>query len=85
MHYLDFSEKLPQSRLQRDLTDSTVIRNVGMAFGYTLVALKSIEAGLKKIVPNISVINEELEKNCCVIVKDIKQYYGNMDFQMHMN
>ena len=64
-----FSEKLPQSRLQRDLTDSTVIRNVGMAFGYTLVALKSIDAGLKKIVPNRLVIKEELEKNCCVIVE----------------
>ena len=64
-----FSEKLPQSRLQRDLTDSTVIRNVGMAFGYTMVALKSIVAGLKKIVPNTTVINAELEKNCCVIVE----------------
>ena len=64
-----FSEKLPQSRLQRDLTDSTVIRNVGMAFGYSLVAFKSIQAGLEKITPNNKVISEELEKNCCVITE----------------
>ena len=64
-----FSEKLPQSRLQRDLTDSTVIRNVGMAFGYSLVAFKSIQAGLEKITPNNRVISEELEKNCCVITE----------------
>lgn len=64
-----FSEKLPQSRLQRDLTDSTVIRNVGMAFGYTLVAIKSIQVGLGKITPNYNVINQELEKNCCVITE----------------
>lgn len=64
-----FSEKLPQSRLQRDLTDSTVIRNVGMAFGYTLVAIKSIQVGLGKISPNYNIINQELEKNCCVITE----------------
>ena len=44
-----FSSKLPQSRLQRDLTDSTVIRNVGLAFGYTIVAINSISKGIHKI------------------------------------
>ncbi len=39
-----FATKLPISRLQRDLTDSTVLRNVGLAFGFTLIALKSLSA-----------------------------------------
>ena len=67
-----FSTKLPQSRLQRDLTDSTVIRNVGLAFGYTMVAVNSIMKGIKKIEPNTAVLNEELEKHYYVIVEGIQ-------------
>tara|TARA_Y100000992_G_scaffold265331_1_gene202625 strand:- start:54 stop:1412 length:1359 start_codon:yes stop_codon:yes gene_type:complete len=67
-----FSTKLPQSRLQRDLTDSTVIRNVGLAFGYTMVAVNSIMKGVKKIEPNTAVLNEELEKHYYVIVEGIQ-------------
>ena len=67
-----FSSKLPQSRLQRDLTDSTVIRNVGMAFGYTMVAMNSISKGIQKITPNIFVIKAELDKHYYVIVEGIQ-------------
>ncbi len=56
-----FSAKLPVSRLQRDLTDSTVIRNIGVPFAHSIIALKSIEKGLAKLVVNDSMIHADLE------------------------
>ncbi len=61
------SRKLPISRLQRDLTDSTVLRNVGMAFGYSIIALQNISNGLKKISPNTVVILDDLYTNSAVL------------------
>jgi len=61
------SRKLPISRLQRDLTDSTVLRNVGMAFGYSIIALQNISNGLDKIYPNTSAILDDLHKNTVVL------------------
>ena len=61
------SRKLPISRLQRDLTDSTVLRNVGMAFGYSIIALKNITNGLDKVVPNKPVITKDLQKHVVVL------------------
>lgn len=61
------SRKLPVSRLQRDLTDSTVLRNIGMAFGYSIIALKNITNGLDKVVPNNSVITKDLHKHVVVL------------------
>ena len=55
------SEKLPLSRLQRDLTDSTVLRNIGLALGYSLVAYKSCLKGLDKIEVNQEKINMDLD------------------------
>ena len=55
-----FAQKLPISRLQRDLSDSTVQRNLGVAFGYNLLALISVERGLKKLELNKKVIQKEL-------------------------
>ncbi len=55
-----FSRKLPVSRLQRDLSDSTVERNFGVAFGHSLIAYKAIKRGLDKIVPNEPKIREAL-------------------------
>jgi adenylosuccinate lyase len=55
-----FAEKLPMSRLQRDLSDSTVQRNLGVTFGYHLLALKSIEKGLKKLSVDKQFLEEEL-------------------------
>ena len=63
------SRKLPISRLQRDLTDSTVLRNVGMAFGYSVIALKKIFVGLDKITPNVKTITDDLNNNSVVIAE----------------
>lgn len=67
-----FSRKLPVSRLQRDLTDSTLIRNVGSAFSYTLIALKSLQTGLSKIDINRAQIKRELNNNYIVIAEAIQ-------------
>jgi len=61
------SRKLPVSRLQRDLTDSTVLRNVGIAFGYSIVALNNIKTGLDKVVPNKQVITKDLHKHVVIL------------------
>src|SRR4030095_5244172 len=66
------SSKLPVSRLQRDLTDSTVLRNMGVPFGHTIVAMKSIEKGLGKLVVNNSRISEDLENNWAVVSEAIQ-------------
>ncbi len=64
--------KLPISRLQRDLTDSTVLRNVGVPVGHTLIALKSTLKGLEKLVINESKIAEDLENNWAVVAEAIQ-------------
>ena len=70
---LDFlSSKLPVSRLQRDLTDSTVIRNVGVAFSHTILALKNIERGLHQLEVNELAINSDLERNHVVVSEAIQ-------------
>jgi len=61
------SRKLPISRLQRDLTDSTVLRNVGMAFGYSIIALNNVQNGLDKISPNKIEMMRELQNNVIVL------------------
>lgn len=66
------SSKLPISRLQRDLTDSTVIRNVGVPFAHTLIALKSLEKGVGKLIVNVDAINNDLIKNWIVIAEGIQ-------------
>ncbi|HLK27668.1 MAG TPA: adenylosuccinate lyase [Puia sp.] len=67
-----FSAKLPISRLQRDLTDSTVLRNIGVPFAHTILSLKSIEKGLGKLVLNQNKINEDLENNWAVVAEAIQ-------------
>ena len=66
------SVKLPVSRLQRDLTDSTVLRNVGTAFGYGLIAIESIIAGLGKIDVNSQKMVEDLNNNWGVLSEGIQ-------------
>lgn len=56
-----FAEKLPVSRLQRDLSDSTVQRNIGVAFGYHMLAVSSLQKGLQKLSVNTKILAEELE------------------------
>ena len=66
------SAKLPISRLQRDLTDSTVLRNIGVPFAHTFVALKSLEKGIGKLELNLSAINQDLEENWVVVAEAIQ-------------
>jgi adenylosuccinate lyase len=66
------SAKLPVSRLQRDLTDSTVLRNIGVPFAHTLIAFRSVEKGLGKLVINDVKIHEDLENNWTVVAEAIQ-------------
>ena len=66
------AEKLPISRLQRDLTDSTVLRNVGIPFGHMLIALKSLEKALGKLSLNEDKIEADLENNWAVVAEAIQ-------------
>ena len=66
------SSKLPISRLQRDLTDSTVLRNIGVPFAHTLVAFKSIEKGLNSLIINDSKIYADLDNNWVVVSEAIQ-------------
>ncbi|MFK7781079.1 adenylosuccinate lyase [Psychroserpens sp.] len=66
------SAKLPISRLQRDLTDSTVLRNVGVPFGHTLIGFKSTLKGLNKLLLNESKFAEDLENNWAVVAEAIQ-------------
>ena len=66
------SAKLPVSRLQRDLTDSTVIRNIGVPIAHTILAIKSLEKGLKKLILNQQKIDADLEDNWAVVAEAIQ-------------
>jgi adenylosuccinate lyase len=66
------SAKLPLSRLQRDLTDSTVLRNVGVPFGHTLIGFKSTVKGLDKLLLNETKFAEDLENNWAVVAEAIQ-------------
>ena len=77
-----FSEKLPVSRMQRDLTDSTVMRNVGVAFGYTLLGFKSLLRGLSKVEVNADVLAADLNAHWEVLaepVQTVLRKYGVKD------
>jgi adenylosuccinate lyase len=67
-----FAAKLPISRLQRDLTDSTVLRNVGVPVAHTLIAITSTLKGLNKIILNEDAINADLENNWAVVAEAIQ-------------
>jgi adenylosuccinate lyase len=66
------SEKLPISRLQRDLTDSTVMRNIGVPFAHTILSMNAIVKGLDKLVINPAAINADLERNWIVVSEAIQ-------------
>ena len=69
-HHL--AEKLPISRLQRDLTDSTVLRNTGVPFAHTLIAIKSLKKGLSKLRVQEDKISSDLSKNWMVVAEAIQ-------------
>ena len=66
------SAKLPISRLQRDLTDSTVLRNVGVPFGHTIIAFTSTLKGLNKLIINKAKFAEDLENHWAVVAEAIQ-------------
>jgi adenylosuccinate lyase len=66
------SAKLPVSRLQRDLTDSTVTRNIGVPLAHSMVALKSLQRGINKLILNPKKLNEDLENNWAVVAEGIQ-------------
>jgi adenylosuccinate lyase len=64
--------KLPISRMQRDLTDSTVLRNVGVPLGHTLIAFKSLQKGISKLLLNETKLHEDLDNNWAVVSEAIQ-------------
>jgi adenylosuccinate lyase len=70
--YEHLSGKLPVSRLQRDLTDSTVLRNIGVPIGHSIIGLASTLKGLGKLLLNESKIKEDLDKNWAVVAEAIQ-------------
>ncbi|NVO02005.1 MAG: adenylosuccinate lyase [Bacteroidetes bacterium] len=74
------SAKLPISRLQRDLTDSTVTRNIGVPFAHTLIALNSINKGLGKLILNEDAINKDLDNNWAVVAEAIQTVLRRENF-----
>ncbi len=70
--FYHLAEKLPISRLQRDLTDSTVLRNVGVPIAHTLIAFKSLLKGLDKLVLNKTKLYEDLDHNWMIIAEAIQ-------------
>ncbi|MGJ1286147.1 adenylosuccinate lyase [Sphingobacterium spiritivorum] len=64
--------KLPISRLQRDLTDSTVLRNIGVPFAHTLIAIKSTLRGLRKLILNEKALQDDLNNNWAVVAEAIQ-------------
>jgi len=77
-----FSEKLPLSRFQRDLTDSTVLRNVGVALGHSLLGVDSLARGMAKLEVNAARLAEDLDANWEVLaeaVQTVMRRYGVPD------
>ena len=66
------ARKLPVSRLQRDLTDSTVLRNIGVPFGHTLIAVQSTLKGLRKLILNESKLKADLDDTWAVVAEAIQ-------------
>ena len=76
-----FSNKLTKSRLQRDLSDSTVLRNIGVPFSHTIISIKSIIKGLDKLIVNKSKINADLEENWIIISEAIQTILRREGYQ----
>ncbi len=74
------SMKMPVSRLQRDLTDSTVSRNIGVPLAHTLIALDSIKKGVNKLILNEPALEEDLENNWAVVAEGLQTILRSIDY-----
>ncbi len=74
------SNKLPVSRLQRDLTDSTVTRNIGIPFAHTVIAIASLEKGISKLLLNRQKIDADLEQNWAVVAEAIQTILRKLNY-----
>ncbi|MBQ7773948.1 MAG: adenylosuccinate lyase [Bacteroidales bacterium] len=70
--FAHLASKLPVSRLQRDLTDSTVLRNVGVPLAHSIISLKSLKKGLGKLILNEAALDRDLEANWAVVAEGIQ-------------
>ena len=70
--YAHLASKLPVSRLQRDLTDSTVLRNVGVPLAHSIISLRSLKKGLGKLILNEAALDRDLEANWAVVAEGIQ-------------
>jgi adenylosuccinate lyase len=78
--FAHLADKLPISRLQRDLTDSTVMRNIGVPFAHTMIAMRSVSNGLSKLIVNQDAINKDLENNWAVVAEAIQTVLRRENF-----
>lgn len=76
-----FASKLPISRFQRDLSDSTVMRNLGVAFSYSLQAYKALEKGLSRIDINIEKLDEELSQHYELLAEPVQTVMRKYDIE----
>lgn len=74
------SMKMPISRLQRDLTDSTVSRNIGVPLAHTLIALDSLKKGINKLILNEAALEEDLENNWAVVAEGLQTILRSIDY-----
>jgi adenylosuccinate lyase len=74
------SGKLPVSRLQRDLTDSTTLRSIGVPVAHTVLALKSIERGLSRLILNEKKLKQDLDENWAVVAEAIQTILRREDY-----
>lgn len=77
-----FTEKLPISRLQRDLTDSTILRNLGVALGHGLIGIKSLSEGIQQLIPEPEVIAADLASHPEVVAEawqTLRRKAGQLD------
>ncbi len=70
--YAHLADKLPVSRLQRDLTDSTVLRNIGVPVAHTFIALQAIQKGMQKVTPNKQKLSADLDANWSVLAEAVQ-------------
>ncbi len=79
--FIHFAQKLPISRYQRDLSDSTVLRNIGVAFSYSLQAYKALEKGLSRVDINVEALDQELSNHYELLAEPVQTVMRKYDIE----